>query len=62
MKKGDKVSYQGRDYIVVSTSDDATPMQRLKAQIRCVRLLQWAGIPPVVPEHIALAERLRQFP
>lgn len=58
-KKGDKVTYNGATYIVARTSDDDTPMQRLKGQIACVRLLQWAGIPPVVPEHVALAKRLR---
>lgn len=62
MKKGDKVHYDGAVYTVVSTSDETTPMQRLKGQIACVRLMQWAGIPPVVPEHVALAERLRPRP
>lgn len=60
-KKGDRLTHAGRSYIVAAIGDNTslTALQELKAKIRFIRLMQWAGIPPVVPEHVELAKRLR---
>jgi hypothetical protein len=59
LRKGDAVFIGGERFTVISSSEDETPLQRLKGKIRFVRFMQRIGFPMVVPEHAALAERLR---